>query len=162
MLRRLLNIASIVCLVTCVALMGMWVRSYRTQDDFHGLLWGNRALIIDSFRDRLRFHEYAIAQDALNRFWPWSIGGRTILVHDDYDSFQFRQRTGFPGALGFHTNFTFTSTSVVIPFWFVILSAGAVAGILRLNHRFQFTLRGLFIATTFLAFVMSMSAWLDR
>jgi hypothetical protein len=43
-----------------------------------------------------------------------------------------------------------------------ILSAGAVAGILRLNHRFQFTLRGLFIATTFLAFVMSMSAWLDR
>ena len=29
MLRRLLNIASIVCLVLCVALMGMWVRSYR-------------------------------------------------------------------------------------------------------------------------------------
>ena len=27
MLRRLLNIASIVCLVLCVALMGMWVRS---------------------------------------------------------------------------------------------------------------------------------------
>ena len=26
--RRLLNIASIVCLVLCVALMGMWVRSY--------------------------------------------------------------------------------------------------------------------------------------
>jgi hypothetical protein len=28
MLRRLLNIASTVCLVLCVALMGMWVRSY--------------------------------------------------------------------------------------------------------------------------------------
>jgi hypothetical protein len=28
MLRRLLNIASIVCLVACVVLMGMWVRSY--------------------------------------------------------------------------------------------------------------------------------------
>ena len=28
MLRRLLNIASIVCLVACVALLGMWVRSW--------------------------------------------------------------------------------------------------------------------------------------
>ena len=34
MLRRLLNIASIVCLVLCVALMGMWVRSYYWMDDF--------------------------------------------------------------------------------------------------------------------------------
>ena len=32
MLRRLLNIASIVCLVACVALMGMWVRSYWLDD----------------------------------------------------------------------------------------------------------------------------------
>ena len=32
MLRRLLNIASIVCLVLCVALMGMWVRSYHWVD----------------------------------------------------------------------------------------------------------------------------------
>ena len=34
MLRRLLNIASIVCLVLCVALMGMWVRSYYWMDEF--------------------------------------------------------------------------------------------------------------------------------
>ena len=32
MLRRLLNIASIVCLVLCVALMGLWVRSYWRAD----------------------------------------------------------------------------------------------------------------------------------
>jgi hypothetical protein len=34
MLRRLLNIASVVCLVLCVALMGMWVRSYYWIDEF--------------------------------------------------------------------------------------------------------------------------------
>ena len=33
--RRLLNIASIVCLVLCVALMGMWVRSYCSIDELH-------------------------------------------------------------------------------------------------------------------------------
>ena len=32
MLRRLLNIASIVCLVLCVVLMGMWVRSFWRAD----------------------------------------------------------------------------------------------------------------------------------
>jgi hypothetical protein len=33
MLRRLLNIASDVCLVACVTLMGMWVRSYSQLDN---------------------------------------------------------------------------------------------------------------------------------
>jgi hypothetical protein len=32
MLRRLLNIASIVCLVACVVLMGLWLRSYWWHD----------------------------------------------------------------------------------------------------------------------------------
>ena len=35
-LRRLLNIASIVCLILCVALMGMWVRSDRWIDELQG------------------------------------------------------------------------------------------------------------------------------
>ena len=38
MLRRLLNIASIVCLVVCVALMGMWVFSSVCDEAVHGSL----------------------------------------------------------------------------------------------------------------------------
>ena len=162
MLHRLLNITSIVCLVACVALMVLWVRSYRTQDELRGLLRGNHAFIVDTFRGRIGFYEYAIADDALNRFWPWTIGGHPVLVHNDYDDYEFRERMSFPGALGFHAEFRFADTIVMVPFWFVTLSAGALAGIFRLNRRFQFTLRGLFIAMTFLAFVMCMSLWLDR
>ena len=43
--RRLLNIASIVCLVACVALMGMWVRSYHVKDEWHFPLLGALALL---------------------------------------------------------------------------------------------------------------------
>ena len=45
MLRRLLNIASIVCLVLCVALMGMWVRSYSVESNH----WMGTLRIRESF-----------------------------------------------------------------------------------------------------------------
>jgi hypothetical protein len=38
MLRRLLNIAAIICLVLCVALMGMWVFSSVCDEAVHGSL----------------------------------------------------------------------------------------------------------------------------
>ena len=38
MLRRLLNIASVVCLVACVALMGMWAISSVCDESIHGSL----------------------------------------------------------------------------------------------------------------------------
>src|SRR5471032_369659 len=48
MLRRLLNIASIVCLVLCVALMGMWVRSYQSSDEVVGHLSGKLGFTVSS------------------------------------------------------------------------------------------------------------------
>jgi hypothetical protein len=52
MLRRLLNIASIVCLVVCVALMVLWVRSYYWYDNLHGIVFPQQA-----FRAYLRTNE---------------------------------------------------------------------------------------------------------
>jgi hypothetical protein len=42
------------------------------------------------------------------------------------------------------------------------LVSGSLAMVFRLNWPWQFTLRSLFIATTFLAVVLGMIAWLDR
>src|SRR5690349_10707150 len=53
MLRRLLNIASIVCLVLCMALMGMWVRSYYRCDAVGGQLTKTNALSLRSAVGRL-------------------------------------------------------------------------------------------------------------
>src|SRR5471030_444497 len=53
MLRRLLNLASIVCLVACVTLMGMWVRSYRWVDELHGPIVGQQTFTLTSRPGRL-------------------------------------------------------------------------------------------------------------
>ena len=79
MRRRLLNIASVVCLVLCVALMGMWARSYASLS---------------------------------------------------YSS--------------------------------LVLTSSGAAFLFQLRLPLQFGLRTLFMATTFLAVVLGMIAWLDR
>jgi hypothetical protein len=50
----------------------------------------------------------------------------------------------------------------VVPLWFLVLTSGSLATLFRLKWPWRFTLRSLFIATTFLAVVLGMIAWLDR
>ena len=45
---------------------------------------------------------------------------------------------------------------------FLLLASGSLAMIFRLRWPWRFTLRSLFIVTTFLAVVLGMIAWLDR
>ena len=47
-------------------------------------------------------------------------------------------------------------------YWFLVLTSGSLAMILRIRWPVRFKLRSLFIATTFLAVVLGMIAWLDR
>jgi hypothetical protein len=51
---------------------------------------------------------------------------------------------------------------VNLPYWFLALTSGSSAAILRLCWPWRFTLRSLFIVTTFLAVALEMIAWLDR
>ena len=59
MLRRLLNIASIVCLVLCVALMGMWVRSYHYQDTLTVGFTATQTFAVGSIPGRVLFDEWS-------------------------------------------------------------------------------------------------------
>jgi hypothetical protein len=49
-----------------------------------------------------------------------------------------------------------------IPYWFLALATGLLAAACGKRWPRRFTLRSLFIATTFLAVVLGMIAWLDR
>jgi hypothetical protein len=49
-----------------------------------------------------------------------------------------------------------------LPFWFLVTLSGSLAMICQLRWPWRFTLRHLFIATTFLAVVLGMIACLDR
>jgi hypothetical protein len=191
MLRRLLNIASVVCLVACVALMGMWVSTNYRCVEVKGHLpfrqifdvftmpgrvyvswitWQTPAVkkvgVIDSIGE---FLATAIAAKPLSKSTertasdvsPWSI------TWQPYDWFSMgRDPSKPPGLLellGFaagHDNIY--GWVVVAPFWLLVLASGSLAMAFRLRWPWQFSLRSVFIATTFLAVVLGMITWLDR
>jgi hypothetical protein len=146
MLRRLLNIASIVCLVACVALMGMWVRSYSWSDRLWGRFTEAQVFSIGSQSGRLRWASMSLK----DRTWSWTIGSRPIESVRETEFWQFNE---------YHSG---KNWFLVLPHWFAILVSGSLAMALRLRWPWRFTLRSLFIATTFLAVVLGMIAWVDR
>jgi hypothetical protein len=147
MLRRLLNIASIVCLVACVELIGFWVRSYHCLDavTVHVFTY---AMCFASEQGRLC---YDLSTNASGPWrWVW-LGIRT------------GDETSRPwGVLGFYFEQHGGWTNRYLPYWFVIIVSGSLAMVLRVRSAWRFNLRSLFIATAVAAVVLGMVAWLDR
>jgi hypothetical protein len=162
MLRRLLNIASIVCLVLCVALMGMWVRSYQVKDYLHGPLPDSHGFVVHSVRGELVLYEFPL--DSSDRVvipsrWPWQVVGEATtpaLV------FALPRGGRISRVFGFAKYLSSVGSIVFLPYWFMVLASGSLAMLFRLRWPWRFDLRSLFIATTFLAVVLGMTAWLDH
>jgi hypothetical protein len=161
--RRLLNIASIVCLVSCVALMGMWVRSYRNWDTLNVRVWIPQGFSIYSRTGEII---WCCPTDSItNRLWEIT---STSLSADDIAggfNWQFNKMDWEPEFLcriGFAGQSQATATAAMIPYYFPVFASGFLAMICRLRWLPRFTLRTLFVAMTFLAVVLGMTAWLDR
>jgi hypothetical protein len=163
MLRRLLNIASIVSLVACVALMGMWVRSYYAYDMLTGHFGDTEGIQISSRSGKVVSYLGAPNNGDLTAsvIYPWSVESYGIgelraaalpsSPRGRLDRFGFAEGTT---SLGF--------ALLIIPFWFVALLGGTLAMLFQLRWPLRFTLRSMFVFTTFLAIVLGMIAWLDR
>jgi hypothetical protein len=167
MLRRLLNIASITCLVLCVALMGMWVRSYYYQDTVNAHITRIHLFVVGSIPGRVLFDHLSAPDPRERQGWSFRseladqtwikspiTGALPLLARGT--PFGFAAFDLAPGPLGE------TGTSLMMPFWFLVLATGSLAMLVRMQWPPQFTLRNLFIATTLLAVVLGMIAWLDR
>jgi hypothetical protein len=165
--RRVFNIASIVCLVLCVALMALWVRSYDYQDTLTVGITGTQTVALGSVPGRVLFdqwfayapHErrgWSIESEPVNATWtkPFPITGPLPLMARG-TRFGFTVLNMGLGPLG-------TGHSLMLPFWFLVFISGSLAMAFQLRWPWRFTLRSLFIATTFLAVVLGMIAWLDR
>ena len=158
MLRRLLNIASIVCLVLCVALMGMWVRSHYQHDEVRGRFTSGQCLYVHSVQGRIVV--------SLNPPFAITLGEWSAAIYIGPNKQQSVINIpllshGILGSLGFGYGFDKFNWLVAVPFWFLVLTCGSLAMIFRLSWPLRFTLRSLFIATTFLAVVLGMAMWLD-
>jgi hypothetical protein len=60
--------------------------------------------------------------------------------------------------LGLEVYSAMDNFSVTLPYWFLVLTTGSLAMAFQLRWSPRFTLRTLFIATTFLAVVLGMVA----
>ena len=157
MLRRLLNIASIVCLVLCVALTGMWVRSYWRDDgltlgvtDKCGFIAGSMHGIVTLYYVSDIGEEANLSKWYVGSYLP---GEAFWLPHEEVKS----------AVAGFRV-LSYPNHGIVLamPHWFLVLLTGTLSAILWTKQQWRFTLRSLFIVTTFLAVVLGMIAWLDR
>jgi hypothetical protein len=154
MCRRLLNVASVACLVACVVLMGMWVRSYRTLDDeLHCCVAANRNMLgflIFSTQGEVILCEGPLISTGTRNatIWPW-IDFTT--PDGNHLTFQFTSRPQSVGnSFGFGYILSPTASGMLLPYWFLVLMAGLLAMAFQLRWPPRFTLRSLFIVTTYL------------
>jgi hypothetical protein len=151
MLRHLLNIASVVCLALCVALLVMWARSYWWEDDFMSLYTSSCEVVGASLVGRLAVGAISGgAEPPAFRHTP--VTDYSSELADLDRSWATFAGFGIPkaGTFGLHV--------VMFPYWCAIAVAAACGFATRPHATYRFTLRHLFIATTFLAVVLGMIA----
>jgi hypothetical protein len=188
--RRLLNIASVVCLVACVALLVLWARSYRAFDRASGRLFGRVSVICVSYAGRMTTtftdpsylswswpkhdsgpilpHNRTLAEIS-NGDFSWS-DTDVVWPHKGKMGFGWIQHALCPNMPNGETgwgprgmsarSWAAASAGVMVPHSFGVLIFASLASLPWM--RWRFSLRTLFIATTFLAVVLGMIAWLDR
>jgi prepilin signal peptidase PulO-like enzyme (type II secretory pathway) len=97
-----------------------------------------------------------VVNPAATTSWSWRANSYPPGVVEKYPKYPPQSFLGF----GIRT--APTGTAFFVPYWFFVLSTGLLSTLLWRKRPWQFTLRSLFVATTFLAVVLGMIAWLDR
>ncbi len=147
---RYLRIAfSATCLVACVLLVALWIRSYRWQDAVAGNLTNRQAYGVSSLKGRMRALLVVYYAQPHFEDFEW----RTV-DYSGYESSNFLEWNP-SWKYGVRTlpepN---TAFSVTLPLWTLVVSSIAIAAApwIRLSKRFS--LRTLLIATTLVALVL--------
>jgi hypothetical protein len=130
--------------------MGMWIRSYWRYDEITLSsvsdpfpIMSMRGVIGGEFKGIPLWTDFS-SWKSLQYPQPYEPSYPT------YSFLYFRLKIGSQGLV------------IAIPYWFLVLTSGSLALVSKLRRQWQFTLRHLFIVTTFLAVVLGMIACLDR
>jgi hypothetical protein len=141
---RYLRVAfSATCLIACVLLIVLWVRSYTIRNDELSYV------------------------DSSNRGWHFaSLRGGMLFCMANYSPAKpgaWRMYTAWERELlGFGAFATNTSTSFGTPYWFPVLTSIAFASLPWIHWSKRFSLRTLLIATTLVALVLGLAVYAAR
>ena len=143
--RKLRIAFSATCLIACVLLVALWVRSYWYCDDMFGRLYSRSVVALQSSTGRIGFSYMGPTND---------------LVYEGWSIRNSRTNLGKSARSLVSWSSNFGDTTLVIPHCLAI----AVVCVLAIFPwiRWRFTLRTLLIATTLVAVVLGMIAWAVR
>jgi hypothetical protein len=148
--RRLRIAFSVTCGIACVLLLGLWVRSYYTEDHASGYTSKTHGFRFYSSRGCLVYYATEIPDAIHNCPWTINVGSRFWLDKGDPRLATFPRIT--------HTKQTL---NICLPYWvLVLLVATPVVALPRV--RWRFSLRTLLIAMTLVAVLLGMIVALGR
>ncbi|HEY3393561.1 MAG TPA: hypothetical protein VGK58_12695, partial [Lacipirellulaceae bacterium] len=175
---------SVLCLVAGCALVALWVRSYDRADRLHGRFWERNSFLVASKHGR--FIALSFRWHGAPDWWKWRVHSFAV---DDEMSFPVGSVRQYESGLGFGTindpmymltrsTFetpegatilisgaavaTLRGSGVIVPYWSLVLLAGLLGIVLRLERPWRYTTRSLLIACTFVATVLGLAAGLDN
>ena len=134
---------SATCLIACVLLIVLWVRSYWWADFCEGSIWSHW-LKVESFGGQFVIKHYFFEDSG------WSLHSYPI---EEMVSKEFMTGRGLP-------TFELGPGLLLLPYWFLVLSCAVGIAVPWFSYRFS--LRTLLIAMTLIAVVLGLIVWLSR
>jgi len=156
-LVRLLRIGtSAVCLVVCILLIVLWVRSYHSADIVHFRLSNTHALAFGTVQGGVTVFRTPYPRG----FMKGSLRFTSEVVGERVNDYWAECSHLFSGLLGVGiirqpTFYVFTS-----PHWLVLTLIAISAVLPWANHKLRFSLRTLLIATTLLAVLLGLIVYM--
>jgi hypothetical protein len=172
--RKLRMAFSATCLIACVLLIALWVRSYVYSDQLRGPIESRSVLVaslagaiqlrLDDGKFNARFYypsrwehtvdSVADLNKSLDELRDMQANLATSGVPQD------RSRINMTMKIGWHRD----AETLFVPHWLLVLLTGVLAVAVGVRHpyRFSFSLRTLLIATTLIAVVLGVAVYAAR
>ena len=156
LIRGLRIAVSAVCGIVCVLLIGLWVRSYKVQDDIRRCN-GRNLFNIQSYRGEIGIGRWGFGKPIP---WQWEVD--TIEIFDESSKRLWSpMKDQAPlSYIGVRWQTLSPLHLFAIRYWSLV-SLSAVFAILPWL-RWRFSLRTLLIATTLIAIVLGLVVWSSR
>jgi hypothetical protein len=153
--RKLRIAFSATCLIACVLLIVMWVRSYRTADEIFAIF----------SKHRFSFHSEFGGLSAVSHA-PANVPNGAIWTQREPTAIISPSRFQFASQLvpsPFRFAMPEVQTTASVPHWFLVVSATILATLPWIRQlRWRFSLRTLLIATTLVAVVLGAIVYVAR
>ena len=158
--RKLRIAFSAACVIACVLLIALWVRSYKCADTFSFPLTSTHLLGASSAQGVVSGIESQYAAGYYKGPWEMlhdsTIEPSIAKVHDP------QNRPGYHGILGLSFINSWPFHVLCIPYWFLVGGTLMVSYLPWRSRTFRFSLRTLLIVTTLVALLLGLFVWAAR